>query len=165
MHAIALSVIPVAFALLACSAPESAATSEKAAPGMSATIPGGAAFRGLRTAKYTARNLAEARDWYARVLGYPPYFDEPFYVGFNVGGYELGIVPDENAAAIRPEAGVAYWGVANVDSAYARLLELGATGVEPVEDVGGDIRVATVRDPFGNLVGVIENPSFKPAEP
>ncbi len=165
MHTIALSVIPVVLALVACAAPESAATPEKAPPGMSATTPGSAAFRGLRTAKYTARNLAEARDWYARVLGFPPYFDEPFYVGFNVGGYELGIVPDENAAAVRPEAGVAYWGVANVDSAHARLIELGAVGVEPVEDVGGGIRVATVRDPFGNLVGVIENPFFKAEEP
>ncbi len=165
MHPIALSVIPVVLALVACAAPESAATPEKAPPGMSATTPGSAAFRGLRTAKYTARNLAEARDWYARVLGFPPYFDEPFYVGFNVGGYELGIVPDENAAAVRPEAGVAYWGVANVDSAHARLIELGAVGVEPVEDVGGGIRVATVRDPFGNLVGVIENPFFKAEEP
>ena len=165
MHPIALSVIPVVLARVACAAPESAATPEKAPPGMSATTPGSAAFRGLRTAKYTARNLAEARDWYARVLGFPPYFDEPFYVGFNVGGYELGIVPDENAAAVRPEAGVAYWGVANVDSAHARLIELGAVGVEPVEDVGGGIRVATVRDPFGNLVGVIENPFFKAEEP
>ncbi len=102
---------------------------------------------------------------YARVLGIAPYFDEPFYVGFNVGGFELGIVPDENAAAVRAEAGVAYWGVSNADSAHARLLELGAVGVEPVEDVGDGIRVATVRDPFGNLLGVIENPFFKAQEP
>ena len=122
-------------------------------------------FQGLRTAIYHVDDLPAAKEWYAALLGFAPYFDQPFYVGFNVGGYELGIVPDENAAAIRPEAGVAYWGVTNVDSAHARLLELGATGVEPVEDVGGGIRVATVRDPFGNLVGVIENPSFKPEEP
>jgi predicted enzyme related to lactoylglutathione lyase len=124
-----------------------------------------AAFLGLRTAKYTARDLGAARDWYARVLGVAPYFDEPFYVGFNVGGYELGIVPDDSAAAVRPEAGVAYWGVSSADSAHARLLELGAVGVEPVEDVGDGIRVATVRDPFGNLLGVIENPFFKAQEP
>jgi predicted enzyme related to lactoylglutathione lyase len=130
-----------------------------------ADSPPRAAFLGLRTAKYTARNLPEARDWYARVLGIAPYFDEPFYVGFNVGGFELGIVPDENAAAVRAEAGVAYWGVSNADSAHARLLELGAVGVEPVEDVGDGIRVATVRDPFGNLLGVIENPFFKAQEP
>jgi predicted enzyme related to lactoylglutathione lyase len=123
-----------------------------------------AAFLGLRTAKYTARDLPEAREWYARVLGIRPYFDEPFYVGFSVGGYELGIVPDENAAAVRPEAGLAYWGVTSADSAFERLLSLGAVAVEPVEDVGGGIRVGTVRDPFGNLLGVIENPGFKAEE-
>lgn len=122
-------------------------------------------FLGLRTAKYTAPDLAAAKAWYADVLGITPYFDEPFYVGFNVGGFELGITPDSNAAHERVEAGVAYWGVTNADSAYVRLLTLGATPYEPVADVGGGIRVAAVRDPFGNLLGVIENPSFRIAEP
>jgi hypothetical protein len=27
--------------------------------------------------------------------------------------------------------------------------------------VGGGIKVATVTDPFGNLLGIIENPHFK----
>lgn len=165
MHAHALISLALAVALAACPSREPPVTSAQAAPDMNATGSTSAAFLGLRTAKYTARNLAEARDWYARVLGVAPYFDEPFYVGFNVGGYELGIVPDEHAAPVRAEAGLAYWGVTNADSAVARLLELGAIGVEPVEDVGGGIRVATVRDPFGNLLGVIENPTFKVQEP
>ena len=46
-------------------------------------------FAGLRTAKYAAQDLAAAKKWYAEVLGRQPYFDEPFYVGFDVGGYEL----------------------------------------------------------------------------
>ncbi len=117
-------------------------------------------FLGLRTAKYSARDLRAAREWYCRVLEIDPYFDEPFYVGFNVGGFELGITPDEHAAHDRPEAGIAYWGVADAGAAYARLIELGATDHEPVQDVGGDIRIGAVRDPFGNLLGVIENPSF-----
>ena len=155
-------------ALFACAPDASPVPSDTAAfqvTGTPEASPARSAFLGLRTAKYTARNLAEARDWYARVLGFGPYFDEPFYVGFNVGGYELGLVPDEQAPAVRGEAGVAYWGVSSADSAFARLLDLGATAVEPVEDVGGGIRVATVRDPFGNLVGVIENPFFKVQEP
>jgi lactoylglutathione lyase len=117
-------------------------------------------FLGLRTAKYTARDITAAREWYRKVLEIDPYFDEPFYVGFNVGGFELGITPDEHAMHGRAEAGIAYWGVANAAAAYARLIELGATDHEPVQDVGGDIRVGSVRDPFGNLLGVIENPSF-----
>ena len=119
-----------------------------------------APFLGLRTAKYSARDVAAAKEWYARVLGYGPYFDEPFYVGFNVGGYELGIVPDDRAAADRPESGVAYWGVGSADAAYARLLSMGATDHETVQDVGDGIRIGAVRDPFGNILGIIENPHF-----
>lgn len=120
-----------------------------------------APFKGLRTAKYTARDLAKAREWYRKVLEKDPYFDEPYYVGFNVGGFELGITPDDQAAMDRPESGLAYWGVDNAQSAYDRLIGLGATDHEPVQDVGGDIRIGAVRDPFGNLLGVIENPSFR----
>ena len=49
---------------------------------------------GLRTAIYPVRDLDEAKAWYANVIGHAPYFDQPFYVGFNVGGFELGLVPD-----------------------------------------------------------------------
>jgi len=44
------------------------------------------AFMGLRTAKYSAPDIAAAKAWYSKVLESKPYFDEPFYVGFNVGG-------------------------------------------------------------------------------
>lgn len=122
-------------------------------------------FLGLRTAKYTAPDLGAAKAWYAQVLGIEPYFDEPFYVGFDVGGFELGITPDAAAAAVRPEAGVAYWGVADAGSAYARLLALGAADFEPIQDVGGGVKIGAVRDPFGNVLGVIENPAFRIAAP
>ena len=122
-------------------------------------------FLGLRTAKYTARDLAAARKWYADVLGALPYFDEPFYVGFNVGGFELGITPDSSAAKERPEAGVAYWGVADATATYARLLAKGATPLEPLQDVGGGVKIGSVRDPFGNVFGVVENPVFRYVPP
>lgn len=118
-------------------------------------------FLGLRTALYRTSDLQKAKEWYSAAVGFPPYFDEPFYVGFNVGGYEMGLLPLE-AGEQHPGAGgvVAYWGVEDADAAFARLKELGATEHEPVTDVGGGIRVATVRDPFGNVLGVIENPHF-----
>lgn len=125
------------------------------------TNPAQGSFLGLRTAKYTARDLAAAKTWYADVLGLAPYFDEPFYVGFNVGGFELGITPDGDASLERPEAGVAYWGVTDANGAYARLISLGAMAFEPIQDVGEGIRIGAVRDPFGNVLGVIENPHFK----
>ena len=49
---------------------------------------------GLRTVNYHVTDLARAKAWYISALGKEPYFDEPFYVGFNVGGFELGLDPD-----------------------------------------------------------------------
>jgi predicted enzyme related to lactoylglutathione lyase len=121
-------------------------------------------FKGLRTATYEVKDLAKAKAWYANVLGIQPYFDQPFYVGFNVGGYELGLVPGREEHPTREPAGIAYWGVEDVATAYKRLIDLGATTQEPVKDVGGGIFIGSVRDPFGNVLGVIQNPNFKAGE-
>ncbi len=125
-------------------------------------------FLGLRTAGYRVRDLAAAKTWYATALGVDPYFDEPYYVGFNVGGYELGLMPfdspvDAGGEAVvdaRADTGTAYWGVTDADASYARLIALGARDHEPIQDVGEGIRVGSVYDPFGNVLGVIFNPHF-----
>ncbi len=116
-------------------------------------------FLGLRTVIYPAADLARGKAWYASVLGFDPYFDQPYYVGFNVGGFELGLIPDGTPSVDGPQA---WWGVGDAEAEYARLLELGATALEPVKDVGGGIKVAAVVDPLGNRLGVIENPHFVP---
>lgn len=116
---------------------------------------------GLRTAIYPTPDLARGKDLYRQVLGCDPYFDEPFYVGFAVGGFELGLVPDGQPGT----AGVqAYWGVADAAAELERLHGLGMHVHEGVRDVGGGIKVAAVLDPFGNLFSIIENPHFKTAE-
>lgn len=112
---------------------------------------------GLRTAIYPVSDLGAAKHWYTELLGQKPYFDEPFYVGFSVGGFELGLLPNAQPGTIGPQP---LWGVANIESAYARLLELGASALEPVAGVGDGIKVAAVQDPFGNRFGIIENPNF-----
>ena len=112
---------------------------------------------GLRTAIYPAPDLPAAKRWYSEVLGQAPYFDEPFYVGFSVGGFELGLLPSAQPGTVGPQP---LWGVADIETAYVRLLELGATALEPVAEVGGGIKVAAVQDPFGNRFGIIENPHF-----
>jgi predicted enzyme related to lactoylglutathione lyase len=116
---------------------------------------------GLRTAIYPAPNLAATKAWYAEVLQMQPYFDEPFYVGFAVGGFELGLVPDGTPGI---DGAQPLWGVADAEQTYARLLALGATALEPVNEVGGGIKVGAVCDPFGNRFGIIENPHFKIAD-
>jgi len=113
-------------------------------------------FLGLRTIIYPAPDLAAAKAWFTQVLGAPPYFDEPFYVGFSVGGYELGLAPNADPS----DGPVTYWGVDDAQAAYAALLERGATAHGEVQDVGEGIKVGSVREPGGSLVGVIENPHF-----
>jgi predicted enzyme related to lactoylglutathione lyase len=117
-------------------------------------------FLGLRTVIYPAPDLDALKRWYAELLGIEPYFDQPFYVGFNVAGYELALDPD-GAVEAGPRT---YWGVADADAALARLLAAGAVIDEGVRDVGDGIRVATVRDPAGSIIGIIENPHFALAE-
>ena len=114
-------------------------------------------FLGLRTVIYPAPDLAASRTWFTELLGVEPYFDEPFYVGFNVAGYELALDPSGDPA-IGP---VTYWGVADADTALAQLLAAGATPRSEVQEVGDSIRVATVLEPGGTVLGVIENPHFQ----
>jgi predicted enzyme related to lactoylglutathione lyase len=112
---------------------------------------------GLRTAIYPAPDLTAAKRWYGNVLGATPYFDEPFYVGFTVGGFELGLIPDAVPGTTGPQP---LWGVADIVAAHSRLVELGAKPLDPIVEVGGGIKVAAVVDPFGNRLGLIENPHF-----
>ncbi|MGH9947176.1 MAG: VOC family protein [Pyrinomonadaceae bacterium] len=117
-------------------------------------------FQGLRTVIYHVDDLKKAKAWYSEMLGSKPYFDQPFYVGFNIGGFELGLDPDMSGVSKGNNA-VAYWGVKDAAASYKRLIELGAKKHSDVREVGGGIRVATVTDPFGNIFGIIENPNFK----
>jgi predicted enzyme related to lactoylglutathione lyase len=116
-------------------------------------------FEGLRTVIYHVADLANAKEWYAKVLGVNPYFDQPFYVGFNIGGYELGL--DPNGAPRGAGGAVAFWGVKEIESVAADLVSKGARLSSAVTDVDGGIKVATVLDPDGNVFGIIENPNFE----
>jgi predicted enzyme related to lactoylglutathione lyase len=115
-------------------------------------------IKGLRTAIYAVDDLPRAKEWYSKAFGVQPYFDEPFYVGFNIGGFELGL--DPNAKNRGAGGSVAFWGVDNADEAVAQIVSAGATVASPVTEVGEGIKVATVLDPFGNQIGIIENPLF-----
>ena len=118
-------------------------------------------FQGLRTVIYHAPDLEKAKAWYSAVLGIQPYFDQPFYVGYNVGGYELALDPDAASTPGGKSGSVTYWGVADAQVAFDWLISLGAVERSAVQEVGDGIRVATVFDPFGNIFGIIQNPHFK----
>jgi uncharacterized protein YndB with AHSA1/START domain/predicted enzyme related to lactoylglutathione lyase len=118
-------------------------------------------LQGLRTHALATTDVAATRDWYARLLSHAPYFDEPFYVGFDVAGYELGVFPLTTDGGSAPEA-VAYWASKDVAADIERAVAMGAIVIEPAKDVGENIVVGAVRDPFGNAFGFIENRHFAP---
>ncbi len=113
-------------------------------------------FLGLRTIVYRATDFTAAKEWFAGVLKQEPSFDEPYYVGFTVGGYELGLVPSDDGG----NEAMTYWGVRDAGAAVAELLAAGAEPHSEVTDVGDGIRVAAVRAPGGQVVGLVENPNF-----
>jgi predicted enzyme related to lactoylglutathione lyase len=116
---------------------------------------------GLRTTIYKVSDMEKAKKWYSDFLGFEPYFDEPFYVGFNVAGYELGLQPEEEAQSTeKADSVITYWGVENVSESYQALINLGANLHEEPTDVGGGIIVASLKDPWDNIIGLIYNPHF-----
>jgi len=113
-------------------------------------------LQGLRTVIYPAPELDAAKAWWTQTLGVEPYFDEPFYVGYSIAGYELGLLPDGEPA----DGALTYWGVDDVAEAVRAALAAGAVEHAPISDVGGGIVTATVRTPHGAILGLIFNPHF-----
>ena len=112
-------------------------------------------FKKLRTVIYNVSDVQKAKEWYITVTGNQPYFDEPFYVGFDFNGCELGLHP-EDETVVKGNQTVSHWAVDNISECVKLLVEKGATVLADVADVGGGIQVATVIDPWGNAVGLIE---------
>ncbi len=115
-------------------------------------------LKGLRTAQFRPADIGATRDWYARLFGVEPYFDESFYVGFEIAGYEFGLFPDDSGR----DDPLFLWASDDPAADLARAIALGATtGMDPV-DTGDGIVVASFVDPFGNEFGLIRNPHFAP---
>lgn len=126
------------------------------APGLHKPAPVGPYLRSLRTCIYQVYDLALAKEFYSQALGKDPYFDEPYYVGFEVDGHELGLDPDVSK---RPPGGsgvIGYWRVEDINAAWQHLTTIGATSIELPHAVGVDLQVSIVADPFGNYIGLIQ---------
>jgi len=113
-------------------------------------------LNGLRTVIYPSADLDADKQWWSLLLGAEPYFDQPFYVGFNVAGYELALLPDADPA----DGALVYWGVDDVESAVAVAIANGAVEHTAIADVGEGIVTATVRTPATTILGLIYNPHF-----
>jgi predicted enzyme related to lactoylglutathione lyase len=120
---------------------------------------------GLRTSIYRVpdADLKKATSWYSKAFETKPYFNEPFYVGFNIGGYELGLHPEEdNPIGTKRTHGVeTYWGVEDIQASYSHFISCGAKEHQAPNNVGGELMVASVLDPWNNVIGLICNPHFK----
>lgn len=117
---------------------------------------------GLRTVVYKVTDLANAKEWYTKAFKTKPYFDEAFYVGFNIGGYELGLLPESDKEdVIKSDNAIAYWGVDDLSATLKKLLDIGAVKHDEPMDVGEGVIVASVKDPWNNIIGIIYNPYFK----
>lgn len=115
---------------------------------------------GLRTVIYHVPDLARATTFFQSAFGVAPYFTEPYYVGFRIGGFELGLDPDPSSGRAGSDGGTVYFGARDLEVAITQFLSAGATLRDAAREVGEGIRVATVRDPFGNVIGLIDNPHF-----
>ena len=116
---------------------------------------------GLRTTIYMVSDIVKGTEWYSKAFNTKPYFNEPFYVGFNICGYELGLQAEERDVDSKTENVFSYWGVDDIHETYQYLLNLGATIHEEPNNVGDDIMVASLYDPWNNIIGIIYNPHFK----
>ena len=115
---------------------------------------------GLRTVIHPVADLDAGGAATTAMLGTPPYFDEPFYVGYSVAGYELGLDPNGD-----PSAGPAvYWGVDDLDATLAGFARRGVSVIGEVQTVGDGIRTVLVDVPSVGSMGLIENARFAAEE-
>ena len=112
---------------------------------------------GLRSLIYPTLNLNEAKNWWKTFLGVEPYFDEPFYVGFKVGSYEIGL----NPGAAMEFGPITFIGVESIEESLALAKGKGAYVESEIENVGDGIKVAQLISPTGERFGLIFNPHNK----
>ncbi|XRQ14224.1 VOC family protein [Actinomadura welshii] len=111
--------------------------------------------QGIKTVLHPVSDLAKAKAVYAALLGEAPQTDSSYYVGFDVGGQHIGLVPAGGPQDMTSP--VAYWHVPDIDAKLAELTAAGATVKEAAHDVGGGRLVAAVTDPDGNVLGLIQD--------
>jgi predicted enzyme related to lactoylglutathione lyase len=111
---------------------------------------------GIKTVLHPVSDLARAKAVYAALLGIQPQADSSYYVGFDVAGQHIGLVPGGGPQAMTSP--VAYWHVPDIEAKLAEVTAAGATVKDPVRDVGGGRLVATVTDPDGNVLGLLQDP-------
>jgi predicted enzyme related to lactoylglutathione lyase len=112
---------------------------------------------GMKTVLYPVKDIAAAKRLYGKLFGVAPDIDEPYYVGFNVEGQDVGLDPNGHSKGMTGPVG--YWQVDDINESIAALLEAGAETQQPIRDVGGGKMIATVTDADGNVIGLVQSPA------
>src|SRR5215218_7772032 len=142
---------------------ESRSAGRRAAPSVTAmdTTPTsganmtGPSTEGAKTLLHPVSDLAKAKAVYAALLGVSPQTEGDYYVGFEAAGQHIGLVPGGGPQGMTSP--VAYWHVSDIEAKLAEVTAAGATVKEPAHDVGGGRLVATVTDPDGNVLGLLQD--------
>ena len=111
--------------------------------------------QGIKTVLHPVSDLTKAKAVYAALLGAQPSADSEYYVGFDAEGQHIGLVPKGGPQGMTSP--VAYWHVADIEAKIAEVTAVGATVKESPRDVGGGRLVATVTDPDGNVLGILQD--------
>ncbi len=112
--------------------------------------------QGIKTVLHPVSDVAAAKPIYAALLGVSPMADESYYVGFEAAGQHIGLVPGGGSQGMTSP--VTYWQVQDIEAKLAEVTAAGATVKEAAHDVGGGRLVATVTDPDGNALGLLQDP-------
>jgi predicted enzyme related to lactoylglutathione lyase len=111
--------------------------------------------QGIKTVLHPVSDMEAAKSVYTALLGTPPQHDSPYYVGYDVAGQHIGLVPGGGPQGLTGP--VAYWHVADIEGKLAEVTAAGATVKEPVREVGPGRVVASFTDPDGNVLGLLED--------
>lgn len=111
---------------------------------------------GIKTVLHPVSDLESAKPVYTALLGVAPQTDSPYYVGYEVAGQQIGLVPNRGPQEM--SSPVAYWHVADIETKLSEVSAAGATVKEPAHDVGGGRLVATIADTDGNVLGLLQDP-------
>jgi predicted enzyme related to lactoylglutathione lyase len=108
--------------------------------------------QGIRTVLHPVSDLEKAKPVYTALLGAEPTADSPYYVGYDVAGQHIGLVPNSGMAGP-----VAYWHVDDIEATLSALTAAGGEVTQPPRNVGGTRLTATATDPDGNVLGLLQD--------
>jgi predicted enzyme related to lactoylglutathione lyase len=109
---------------------------------------------GLKTVIYPVKDLASAKKLYGTLFGVEPYADQPYYVGFNVDGQDVGLDPNGHSKGMTGP--LPYWHVSDIRASIDDLVAAGGELQQEPSDVGGGNLIATVKDTDGNVIGLFK---------